>query len=309
VVMGDHTDIQVLTTLPNGVLLTENESKGVYFTRVRLVVEAGSGDVVYKTADFHRPWTVGVTPDPEITARLDELNAEVQPILGTVIATSEVAIPRADSCGTENGRTCESLEGNLVTDALRTTYKADVAITNSGGLRADLTCPAEDNPDDTCAADAPANAITRGTVLSVLPFGNVVSTVEITGAELKAMLENGVAAMPEVAGAFPQVSGICFTYDIEAAPGSRVTSVVRQGEDGACTTEELDLTEGSTYLLATNDFMAAGGDGYPPVSDRATTRDVMDQVVADYVSDQGTVSPTIQGRINCTGAGCPTAAQ
>ena len=73
-----------------------------------------------------------------------------------------MAIPRADACGTENGRTCESLIGNVVTDAMRTTYEADVALTNSGGLRADLTCPAEDNPDDFCPADVPATTRSPG---------------------------------------------------------------------------------------------------------------------------------------------------
>jgi 2',3'-cyclic-nucleotide 2'-phosphodiesterase (5'-nucleotidase family)/predicted AlkP superfamily phosphohydrolase/phosphomutase len=303
--VGDHTDMQVLATRPNGVLLVENRSKGVVFTRLRLVIDINTGDVVYKTADFHQPWTIGITPDPTIQAQLDDLNTQLQPILGTQIGVSTVPIPRADSCGTENGRTCESLEGNVVTDAMRTTYDADVALTNSGGLRADLTCPAEDQPDDFCPADLPANAITRGTVLNVLPFGNVVSTVEISGAELKTMLENGVSAMPEPAGAFPQISGLCMTYDITAEPGSRVTSVVRQADDGSCTTEELDLTDAATYLLATNDFVAAGGDGYPDLSGRATTREVMDEVVAAYITDAGTISPEIQGRIVCTGEGCP----
>ena len=303
--VADHTDQQVLSTRSNGVLLVENRSKGVVFTRLRLVIDVNSGSVVYKTADFHQPWTAGITPDPEIQTRLDELNTELQPILGTQIAVSSVAVPRADNCGTPNGRTCESLVGDVVTDAMRVTYGADVALTNSGGLRADLTCPAEDQPDDFCGGDLPANAITRGTVLNVLPFGNVVSTVEISGAELLAMLEHGIGAMPEVAGAFPQVSGICFTYDITATPGSRVTSVVRQAEDGSCTSEALDLTESSTYLLATNDFVAAGGDGYPDLSGRATTREVMDEVVAQYIADAGSIAPTIQGRINCGGEGCP----
>jgi 2',3'-cyclic-nucleotide 2'-phosphodiesterase (5'-nucleotidase family) len=248
-----------------------------------------------------------MTPDAEILAKLNDLQTQLQPILGTQIGQATVAIPRADACGTANGRTCESLIGDVVTDAMRQAYGADVAITNSGGLRAELTCPAEDNPDDFCGADLPANAITRGKVLEVLPFGNVVTTAEISGTELKAMLENGVAAMPEVAGAFPQVSGICFTYDITAAPGSRVTSVVRQNEDGSCSTEAFDLTENAMYLLATNDFVAAGGDGYPRITERATTRDVMDQVVADYIASAGTISPEIQGRITCTGEGCPVA--
>lgn len=309
VVIGDHTDIQVMTTRPNGVLVTENASKGVMFTRVRIVIETTTGEVVYKTADFHRPWITGVTPDAGIQARLDELNAETAPILSAPIGAADVAIPRADSCGTENGRTCESLLGNVVTDAMRAAYETDFAITNSGGLRADLTCPLEDGADDFCPETLPENGITRGQTLAVLPFGNVVSTVEITGAELKAYLENGVAAMPEVAGSFPQVSGLCFTYDLGLPAGDRVTSVVRADASGACGTDVVDLSESVTYTLATNDFMAAGGDGYPDVSERSTTRDVMDEVLADSIAAAGTVSPTIQGRIVCTGEGCPVATE
>jgi 2',3'-cyclic-nucleotide 2'-phosphodiesterase (5'-nucleotidase family) len=73
---------------------------------------------------------------------------------------------------------CESLVGNTAADALRTTYGTDFAITNSGGLRADLTCPTTDLPGDFCPAfTPPAYLITRGQVLAVLPFGNLVFTV------------------------------------------------------------------------------------------------------------------------------------
>jgi 2',3'-cyclic-nucleotide 2'-phosphodiesterase (5'-nucleotidase family) len=315
-VLGDHTDFETITTRDNGVLVTENASKGETFMRVRLVVDTTSNEVVYKTADIHTPWNLGLTPDPGIQGRLDELNAELQPILGTVTGASTVAISRADSCGGETGRLCESLEGNVVTDAMRQTYETDFAVTNSGGLRADLTCPASDNPDDFCPAGAPANSITRGQVLGVLPFGNVVVTLDLTGAELKEMLEAGVGDMPEPSGAFPQVSGFCFTYDLGQPAGSRVTEAVRQAEDGTCSGEAIDLTEGSTYTLATNDFTVAGGDGYPDLSAKATTRDVMDQVVADYIAGSGAtqvpgapIDPAIQGRITCTGEGCPTPAQ
>ena len=67
----------------------------------------------------------------------------------------------------------------------------------------------------------------------------------------------------------------------------------------------MPLTAASTYTLAINDFMANGGDGYPNVAASATTRDVMDQVVADYLQAKATISPTRQGRIACTGTGCP----
>jgi len=308
-VLGDHTDFQVAATRGNGVLVTENRSKGIRFTRVRLVVDTSTKHVVYKTADFHKPWNVGVTPDAAIQARIDELNAQLAPILGTVIGSATRFIPRTDACGNTAGRTCESLVGNVVTDSMRITYGVDFAITNSGGLRADLTCPTTDNPSDFCPAyTPPPYPITRGQVLTVLPFGNVVTTLTINGAELKAMLENGVSAMPAVNGRFPQVSGLCFSYDIAAPAGSRVLSAVRQAADGSCTGAAVDLTATASYIIAENDFMSAGGDGYPVFSPRATTRDVMDQVLADHVTANTPLSPAIQGRVACTSSGataCP----
>lgn len=305
-VLGDHTDFQVLAIRPNGVLVTENRSRGIRFTRIRLVVDASTQSVVYKTADWHRPWNIGVTPDPAIQARIDDLNAQLAPIFNTVIGNSTVYIPRADACGNGAGRTCESLVGNLTTDAMRVAYNTDFAITNSGGLRADLTCPTTDNPSDFCPPYTPPPfPISRGQVLAVLPFGNVVATLSINGAELKTYLENGVSAMPAVNGRFAQVSGLCFTYDISAPAGNRITSVVRQAANGACTATPVDLTAGSTYTLATNDFMAAGGDGYPVVTPRITTQDFMDEALADYVAANTPVSPAIQSRINCVTGGVP----
>jgi 2',3'-cyclic-nucleotide 2'-phosphodiesterase (5'-nucleotidase family) len=159
---------------------------------------------------------------------------------------------------------------------------------------------------DFCPAfTPPLYPITQGQVLTVLPFGNVVATTMVDGAELKQFLENGVSSMPGANGRFAQVSGLCFTYDIGAAPGSRVMGAVRQAADGSCTGAPVDLSAGSVYSLAINDFMASGGDGYPVVIAKATTRDFMDQVLADFIEAQGTISPSIQGRINCVGATCP----
>jgi 2',3'-cyclic-nucleotide 2'-phosphodiesterase (5'-nucleotidase family) len=320
-VVGDHTDFQTITTRSNGVLVTENRSKGIRFTRIRLVIDTNTKMVVYKTADWHKPWNIGVTPDPAIQARIDVLNAQLAPILGTVIGSSTKYIPRTDQCGNGVGRTCESLVGDVTTDAMRATYSSigvQFAITNSGGLRADLTCPTTDNPSDFCPPyTPPPYPITRGQVLGVLPFGNVVVTLNVTGAELKTMLENGVSLMPSVQGRFPQVSGLCFTYDIAAPAGSRVTSAVMADASGNCTATPVDLTAASTYKIAENDFMASGGDGYPFFTPRVTTQDIMDQVLANYITSNSPVAPFVKaapdGRINCTdsnGAGtapdCPT---
>jgi len=308
-VLGGHTHAEYITSLSNGVLVAQSPNAGLRFTRLRLTVDTNTKAVIYRTADYHKPWDIGVTPDPAIKMLVDDLNTQVASILNTVIGNSTVMIPRADFCGRSDGRECESLIGDLTTDAMRMTYSADFAITNSGGLRAGLTCPTPDIAGDFCPDfTPPPYLITRGQALAVLPFGNVVFTVDINGAELKTFLENGVSLMPSVQGRFPQVSGLCFTYDISAPAGSRVLSAVRQAADGSCSGAPIDLTAASIYRIAENDYMATGGDGYPNLYDRGTTQNLMDEVLADYVSAHTPVSPAIQGRVVCTTSGstaCP----
>jgi hypothetical protein len=87
-----------------------------------------------------------------------------------------------------------------------------------------------------------------------------------------------------------------------------VTGAVRQAADGSCTGAPVDLTAAATYTILENDFMANGGDGYPNFASRMATLDLMDQTVADYVTANSPLSPTIQGRIVCTSSGataCP----
>src|SRR5262249_40262181 len=256
--IGDHNDLQVDSLRSKGVLVTENRGKGIRFTRMRLVVGPGHEGVVYKTADYHKPWNIGLQPDSAIQAIIDNLNAQLAPILGTQIGTATKAIPRNDQCGGGTGRTCESLIGDVVTDSMRAAYSnigVQFAITNSGGIRADLTCPNPDLSGDFCPSYTPPPfPITRGQSLGVLPFGNIVVTLGVNGAELKTMLENGVSIMPGVDGRFPQVSGLCFTYDIAKPAGSRVTSAVTTDASGNCTATPVDLTAGASYKIAENDF-------------------------------------------------------
>ena len=315
-VIGDHNDLQVNSLRDNGVLVTENRGKGLRFTRMRLVLGSGNAGVVYKTADYHKPWTIGLTPDPAIQAEIDDLTAQLAPILNTKIGDSTKRIPRADQCGNGDGRLCESLVGNTVTDGMRAAYTnigVEFAITNSGGLRADLTCPAPDISGDFCPDYTPPPfLITRGQSLAVLPFGNIVVTLDVNGAELKQMLENGVSASvastgaPSPQGRFPQVSGLCFTYDVNLPSLSRVTGAVRQAADGTCTGPAVDLTAGTTYRIAENDFIANGGDGYPNFSARMTSQDIMEEVVADYITANSPIAPKVlggtAGRITCVDA-------
>jgi 2',3'-cyclic-nucleotide 2'-phosphodiesterase (5'-nucleotidase family) len=319
VIFGDHTDIQY-SGVVNGQLVLENRSKGLTYARTTLSVDPRNGRVLQEDVDFVTPLVSEVTPDPEISAYVADLQTALTPILGVLVASSSKEVLRADQCGNGDGRTCESLVGNVVTDAMRASFPdVDFAITNAGGLRAALTCPAggaDPNPADFCPPElypVPGAGdlwpITEGTVLDVLPFGNIVATVDVTGAELEVMLENGVSRMPGVDGRFPQVSGLCFTYDVDAPAGNRVTGAVWANPDGSCSATPVDLTAGSTYKIVENDFMASGGDGYPNFASRMTTGDIMAQAVADWLKANTPVDPFVlaapNGRINCTGGGCP----
>lgn len=307
-IFGDHTDFQY-SGVHGKALVSENRSRGITYSKTSFTVDPKNGQIKNKAVAFVTPTVSAVTPDPTIAALIDGYRAQLGPILNTILGNSTVFIPRSDSCGRADGRLCESLVGNTVTDSMRTTYGTDFAITNSGGLRANLTCPTVDLATDFCPSYTPPPfPISRGQVLTVLPFGNIVVTLSVNGAELKAMLENAVSAMPGANGRFAQVSGLCFSYDISASAGSRVIGAVRQAGDGSCTGAAVDLTAAATYTIAENDFMASGGDGYPNFVSRVVSRDIMDQVLADYVGATTSISPSIQGRIVCTTSGataCP----
>lgn len=300
IVFGDHTNFMYQAEI-NGALVLENLSKGGTYSRTSITVRRGTAALISRSNTFVTPTASAVTPDPAVVAMLAPYRSALAPILGVQLGTSSVVVPRADICGRSDGRLCESLIGDIVTDAMMAHTGATLALTNAGGLRANLTCPAVDNPTDFCPAfTTPPYPITRGQTFEVLPFGNFAVTINVNGAELKAMLERGVSAMPAANGRFPQVGGMCVTYDVQAAIGSRVTSVVRQAGDGSCTGAAVGLTSASTYTLATNDFTASGGDGYPNFTSRIVSDGTtLEQALADHVVANTPLAPAVQGRIVC----------
>ena len=143
-VVGDHTNFQVLDVRPNGVLVTENLSKGVRFTRIRLVVrlrdQAGrvqDGGLPQAVDDRRhpRPGDPGRDRRPEHVAAADPRHGH-RPVERRRVPIRRLWQHRRPAC--------ESLVGNITTDAMRTAYASigvQFAITNSGGLRDRLTCP------------------------------------------------------------------------------------------------------------------------------------------------------------------------
>jgi 5'-nucleotidase len=290
-IVGDHTDVQY-SGIHNNALVVENRSKGLTYARTTLLVDTQNGRVIDRGVEFVQPVSSGVTPDPAIVDLLAPYRAALAAAFDTVIGVATNLFPR----GGNVERLGEVAIGNLIADAMRLRYGTQLAVTNGGGIRAPL--PSSYLPvDHTLRRPAPGYAagppydLVAGDPFTVLPFGNVIVTREITGATLHAMLEHSVAAIPLANGRFLQISGFRFTYDASRPAGSRIASV--QLDDGTPI-----MADGTVYTLATNDFVNVGGDGYTMLADgQGVTREVMAEVVLDHIRNLGTIAPVLDGRI------------
>jgi 2',3'-cyclic-nucleotide 2'-phosphodiesterase (5'-nucleotidase family) len=220
--------------------------------------------------------TATVTPDPEVAAVVAEFEQELSREMDRPLGTTAVELDSRNA----TVRSREAAIGNLIADAMRASTKADVAIMNGGGIRAGKVY-------------APGTAITRRDVLLEIPFNNRVAIIEMSGAALRRAIEHGLSLLPSANGRFPQVSGMTIRADARWTPGSRVISIL-VGD------EALDAKK--TYRVATNDFLARGGDGYAMFSDVARVlpdpdAPLLANEVMVYIRRLGTVRTGVQGRI------------
>ena len=169
-------------------------------------------------------------PDSLVATYVDSVNARLVPITSRVLGRSKDAMTR--------NRQGESSLGSWVADAMRIAAGTDFAFQNPGGLRADLD----------------AGEVTMGDVYEVMPFDNQVATVTLTGAQVLDLIEHGVSPTTCV-----QLSGLSIVYDPERPRGERVLEVKLPGN------KALDM--GAKYKVATNDFMAQGGDGFTMIAE------------------------------------------
>ncbi|MBF9035095.1 multifunctional 2',3'-cyclic-nucleotide 2'-phosphodiesterase/5'-nucleotidase/3'-nucleotidase [Rhodobacterales bacterium HKCCE2091] len=215
--------------------------------------------------------------DAGIAERVAELSGPIEEAMAEVIGeTADVIEGSREVCRAE-----ECAMGNLVADAMldRTADQGvSIVIQNGGGLRASID----------------SGEVTMGEVLTVLPFQNTLATFELTGAGVIEALENGLSQVEEGAGRFPQVAGISYVWDPAAEPGSRVVSVTLA--DGS------EIDPEATYILATNNYMRGGGDGYSVfAADGMNAYDFgpgLEQVVADYIAENSPYQPYTDGRIS-----------
>lgn len=256
----------------NGTLIV---STGQYLNNIGLVeVQVRDGEAVDENAilipasEVIDPSTSGlakmagitqVADDPAVTAYVEDLNAQLEERFSEVVAT----VPMDLDGERANVRTRVTNLSRLVCEAMTAETGADFTITNGGGIRASIA----------------AGDVTLGDINNVLPFTNVVNVCEITGDQVYEALEFGYSLLPEQNGAFSQ-SDLRVVYSGEAEPGSRIVSVLLP--DGT------PLDRNATYTVATNDFMAAGGDGYTMFGRVVQEGRQLNEVFADYL---GTLYP------------------
>ncbi len=139
----------------------------------------------------------------------------------------------------DRSRAEETALGQLIADAFRRAMDSDIGFASAGGLRADLV--------------AAPPALSLANVAAVLPFGNRLVRLEISGAELQALMELALAQHPIARNRFPLISGVKVHFDPEARPGARVQWIERAGRP---------IRPDQSLTLATTLFLAEGGDGY-----------------------------------------------
>src|SRR5262245_48435896 len=231
--------------------------------------------VAHKVID--RRWRLVVTygdrmtTDPEWQERIERWNAGVAAIAAEPLGKSATRLTR--------GRGNEGTIGDFVTDAMRGPAQADIALQNSGGLRADLA----------------EGTITKASIYEIMPFDNTIVTMKLTGAEVIKVLEEGLRT-----GRVTQVSGVRYTFDSKRPAGSRITEI-KAGDGGAFDTTRV-------YVLAANNFMADGGDemstlsrGQDKKDTRILVRDAMEQFVKERCAGGKSLEYKLDGRITRLG--------
>lgn len=235
-------------------------------------VKEASGDPIFLDKS--------ITPDPAVLARIKELGAPIEALKNKEVAETTEAIDGSR----ENCRTKECAMGNLVSEAILDRVKGqgvEIVVSNGGGLRASID----------------KGTVTMGEVLTVLPFQNTLATFQISGKDLVAGLENGVSQVEDGAGRFPQVAGLKYAFDKSVAPNAGRVKSVEVMEGGAWA----PINPDKDYLVATNNYVRQGGDGYKVFADKAKNAydygPGLEQVVADYLAAHRPYTPKLDGRI------------
>ncbi len=229
----------------------------------------------------------GSGTDPNAAAIVARYKKKVDAVLNVAIGRTETDLDG------QRVRLEETNLGNFVTDVMRQISGADAAILNGGSIRRSIH----------------RGEIKVRDVYSSLPFDNYVVAVKIRGEALREALEHGLAGIEDEEGWFPQVSGVKLTYSRSGERGRRIRDVFVGSER---------LEAQKEYVVATNDFLAVGGDGYKAFLSATKSSGTFSaaggavqggevvysdpgrwlrDVIAETIKEKGKISPRIEGRI------------
>lgn len=286
-----------------GVIVIDNATKKIEKNYLEAIVWKDLGDKKISDRENDRP--MNATVQAAAAAIMDAIDAE----FGKPFAKSEVDLNGAKDPG---NRTMETNLGDLITDAMMWKILQDtsevtvpkeniLAITNGGGIRAPIA----------------KGDISMKDVNTVLPFGNTLSVVYVTGAELLEALEASTYSTPKAIGGFPQVSGIKFTIDVNKPYAKNDTTYPDSTYYGPKSINRVSIQEvngkpfdpKATYAVITNNFLAAGGDTYYAFASASAQFDTglpLDEVLMEYITEglNGVITAAkyekTQGRITIT---------
>lgn len=254
------------TELPNGktidgLLIAQTGSQGANIGMVD--IEVKNGKVTSKSATLLKTPTEenpikGLPPEPKVSAMIEQLKKANEAIISEVVGKTPFDLDGER----EHVRKQQTNLGDLINNAILAETGAQIAFTNGGNIRATIK----------------AGDITKGDILTVLPFSNYIVVKKVTGKDILDALELSVTAYPELAGGFLHVGGMRFTFDPNKKAGSRVISATL--DDGT------PIDPQNTYSLATNDFLADGGDGYEMLKGgSAIAYSALDETVIKYIQN------------------------
>jgi 2',3'-cyclic-nucleotide 2'-phosphodiesterase (5'-nucleotidase family) len=277
ILSGDDHDL--LVSYDGRTAFAEAMQDGWYVVAVDVDVDVSDKDGKRRVSwwpNFRVIDTATVEPDPDMAARVAAYEAKLSEQLDRPL-TKTATLLDSRNAAVRGG---EATIGNLFADALRASMGADIALVNGGGFRGNRSYE-------------PGTQLTRRDVLRELPFGNKAYLLELSGAQLRSVLEQAFAKAERLTGAFPQVSGLTIRADVTRPAGDRVVSVSVNGKP---------LDAAATYTLATNDFLARGGDGYEALKQTrqlvgATDAKLLAELIMARLGAQDEVAPSIEQRI------------
>ncbi|WP_025899342.1 bifunctional metallophosphatase/5'-nucleotidase [Sneathiella glossodoripedis] len=268
VILGGH-DHRPFATVENNVVILQAGSDLRYLGVVELALEwkeKRGKKYLSIIPSWYLKSTTAVPKSAPVAEMVAKFEAGLDQQLNVAVGITELALDTRRS----SVRTKENFFGKYIAQAMRDEVEADIGFTNGGGIRGDRQYEA-------------GAMLTRKDILGELPFGNVTVKLELTGVQVKDMVEHGVSDVENAAGRFAHYSGLEYSYDINKPVGARVTQIKVGGRK---------LEPESKYTLATNDYVAGGGDGYSMLPDSKVLIDksagtLMATTVMNYIKAKG----------------------